>query len=56
MTLRLVKRGGRPPTPLGKLAKSLGVSSRVVRSNGLDRDLSPLARKIVLNRIKRTKA
>lgn len=54
--VKLPRRGGRPLTAAGKQAKSMGIETRVFKRSGLDRDVSPLVRTILLNRIKRTKA
>jgi hypothetical protein len=44
---------GRPLTAAGKVGREIGMCVRSVRNNGLERELSPLARKCRLNQIKK---
>ncbi len=45
---------GRPLTAAGKVGREIGMCARSVRNNGLEREMSPLARKCRLNQIKKT--
>ncbi len=47
-------RVGRPATPKGELAKALGLRTRQMSSNGLDREVSPLVMRLRMKQMERT--